>query len=591
MAKLTALQTTIILLLASCSSSDGGTDGGQDGLPGDVGAAETRSGDGPQSVSDGAGTVTPPDPKQLFVPLPPVGAVDVTLHPGSTVAADKPVSVFFGVPFPRDVLQDASKLRVTTTGGAELPSGTKELVRWRQLSGSATSLRAALVVAEVAFPGGKPVPLRVEYGVAPQKTLAAPGDPRTSWVSITKGPFPQEYPAADDVKEPAVYATFSAEWLSACLLRSRTTKAHSDASWKWFDDWFIGGARTAVNDVDPKVKESEKIDYLTAAAPWLFDRAMTLYNVYVRTGDVKWLRHAHRATQFYAKHVDSKGNFDLRSSPDLKYSYGQAMLVDLMLTGDTSLLAKIEKVASAGQGWNAKYTTSTNFWTERHQTYSLLAALSAWEATGKAAHAARVKAVLQSSVDLAKKPADPSWPVDGCLLHSYAAHEGDGTTKPICSPWMSALLADAVWRVYLHAGDKSLGDAALGLLASMAEYVQKHAMYLGAESLNKQVPYYLASSLYKDPEDPWTDLEHACDVAGLVARGAWAKKSLKSSNTQLLAAADNLIKTCTKALDYWHRPNGPSASGRPVWRLSPPRKYNWWFGTTSDIQWLMTTAK
>ena len=580
MSKLRPRHTMVFLLLAACSTTTSARNDGPKNPP---------SGDGTPAVSDGAGKVTPPDLKQLFVPLPSSGAVPVTLHPGSTVPKDKAVTVAFGVPFPRDVIQDASKLRVTTEKGEELPSGTKELLRWRQLAGTATSLRAALVVVEVTFSAGQPVSLQVEYGAAPTKTLAPPGDPTSAWVSIAKGPFPDEYPAADGIKEPAVYATLSPEWLSACLLRSRTTKAHSDASWKSFDDFLVGGSKTAVNDVGAKV---EKINYTTEAAPWLFDRAMTLFGTYIRTGDVKWLQHAHRATQFYAKHVDNSGYFDLTTSsePDVKYSYGEAMLLDLMLTGDTSLLVLIEKVASAGQSWNPTYQMSTKFWTERHQTYALLAALSAWEATGKAAHATRVKNVLQACVNLAKKPADSSWPVDGCLLHKYSVHEGGGTAKPICSPWMSALLSDAVWRVYLNAGDKTLGDSALGLVASMAEYVQKHAMYDGAEGLKKKVPYYLASSVYQSPKDPWTDLEHACDVAGLVARGAWAKKSLGSSNTDLLAAADALVKACIYSLDYWHRPFGPNAT-LAEWRLDPPRKFSWWFGTTLDIQWMMANAK
>ncbi len=33
-------------------------------------------------------------------------------------------------------------------------------------------------------------------------------------------------------------------------------------------------------------------------------------------------------------------------------------------------------------------------------------------------------------------------------------------------------------------------------------------------------------------------------------------------------------------------PDGPS-SGKAEWRLSPPRKFNWWFGTTSDLPWLL----
>jgi hypothetical protein len=37
----------------------------------------------------------------------------------------------------------------------------------------------------------------------------------------------------------------------------------------------------------------------------------------------------------------------------------------------------------------------------------------------------------------------------------------------------------------------------------------------------------------------------------------------------------------------WHRPASVGA-GRAEWRLSPPRKFNWWFGSTTDLPWLMS---
>jgi hypothetical protein len=124
-------------------------------------------------------------------------------------------------------------------------------------------------------------------------------------------------------------------------------------------------------------------------------RALTLFGMYIRSGDVAWLRHAHRAAQFYGAHLGADGTFDLAAG-DLKYAYGSALFLDLMLTGDTRHLPRIAAVARAGAGWAETYTARTGFWTERHQTYALLAALVAWEATGEAGHATRARA--------------PSWP-------------------------------------------------------------------------------------------------------------------------------------------------------------------------------------
>jgi hypothetical protein len=58
----------------------------------------------------------------------------------------------------------------------------------------------------------------------------------------------------------------------------------------------------------------------------------------------------------------------------------------------------------------------------------------------------------------------------------------------------------------------------------------------------------------------------------------------------LLAAFNDLLLSCEFALDYWHRPNGPD-SGNTAWRLSPPRKYSWWFGTTTDMSLLVRSVE
>src|SRR5690606_40199664 len=90
---------------------------------------------------------------------------------------------------------------------------------------------------------------------------------------------------------------------------------------------------------------------------------------------VKWLRHAHRSAQFYKGRITGDGYFDLKDG-DLKYAYGRSLLTDYLFTGDPELLDAIERIAGAGERWDPVYELDDNFWTERHQTYALLAALS-----------------------------------------------------------------------------------------------------------------------------------------------------------------------------------------------------------------------
>jgi hypothetical protein len=297
---------------------------------------------------------------------------------------------------------------------------------------------------------------------------------------------------------------------------------------------------------------------------------------------VSWLRRAHRSAQFYVKHIDQGGFFDLKEGEDLKYSYGRSLVTDLILSGDTTLLPVIQRIASAGDDWDPTYDMGTNFWTERHQAYALLAAVSAWEATGTAAYAARADEIAETSFDMAIDPTG-SWHVDGCMLHGMTAHEGAGGNVPICSPWMSALFSDAVWSYYIQTGSED----ALEFLAGLGHFVADYGLYQGGEGVDQIVPWYLSSSQTTFSDDgPWGDVEHTCDVAGLVARGAWADKALGRSPSELRDTAEQLLEGCEWNLNMWHRPSAP-ASGKTEWRLSPARKFNWWFGTTSDLPWLM----
>jgi len=520
----------------------------------------------------------------LFVRVASPGSVPVVLHPGSTVLHGQKVKVSFGVPFPQGLVTSTSTLRVVDANGQELPSHVVELAKWRGLGQStATSVRSALFYVESAFTSSTPRQIAVQFGRTRTKELGAQPAPDTLWVGISRGPNPYEYPSSADIREPAVYATLPADWLGATLLRTRADPVLLDSGWRWFDEALTNYAATAVNDVGSSVSASSLIDYDSSAEPWLFDRAMTLYGVYVRTGELRWLRHAHRAAQFYAKHVTSNGSFALKSG-DLKYSYGQSMFLDLMLTGDRRLIVPIEQVAGLGRGFEETYSKSLNFWTERHQAYALLAALSAWEATGKSEHATRAIEVARASFTAARQPAS-GWTAQGCILHTIRQHEGDADDRPICSPWMSALLADAVWRYYLVSKDSQ----ALAFLSDLGLFVARYGIRDVSSTHSalsgKWAPWYLASSAVKYTDSgAWGDLEHACDVAGLTARAAWAARALGRSPTDIDRATQRLLPGCKWALDYWHRTTDPT---RPEYRLQPPRKFSWWFGSTLDLPWLV----
>jgi len=55
----------------------------------------------------------------------------------------------------------------------------------------------------------------------------------------------------------------------------------------------------------------------------------------------------------------------------------------------------------------------------------------------------------------------------------------------------------------------------------------------------------------------------------------------------LKTTAETMLVACEADLDYWHRPGSDVSAGLAEWRLSPPRKFSWWFGTTADMPWLL----
>jgi hypothetical protein len=510
---------------------------------------------------------------------PPLGAlggtVTVTLHPNHDSAVGRPIVAVFGVPFPRGLVADAGRLVVQDASGRELPSHVEPVLTWRTLGAtrpSDGSVRAALVHVEVELAADTPLQIRIDYDG--ERTLELGEQPAASedWVTIDEDDYDIE------LEEPLVYATLPPEWLGECELRTMTTPAHSDPSWEWFDDSLVNFAYTATNDLPSGMERIELED----GEPWLFDRTLTLFGVYARTGDVRWLRHAHRAARFYLANLSGEGYFDLKDG-DLKYLYGASLLVDMILTGDARLIEPIQRIGELELEWDPSYRPSTPFFTERHQAYALLGALVAWEATGDPSQAERAQEIARVSFELAANP--PSgWSRDGCLLHTMNAHEGAGGARPVCSPWMSGLLADAVWRYYRQSLDRD----ALVFLASLGDFVAEHGVYDGSEDgVEFLVPWYLVSSEYQyTDEGAWGDLEHTCDVAGVTARGAWAHAELGEDPAPLLHTTRELLAGCRFVLDYWHRPSGVS-SGLPEWRLSPPRKFNWWFGTTSDMPWIL----
>ncbi|SFC98471.1 hypothetical protein SAMN05660831_00333 [Thiohalospira halophila DSM 15071] len=569
------------------------------------------------------------------------GRVVVTLHPQQAVSTDTGTGVVFAVPFPQGWLTDADSVSLHDNQG-EIPIRTRAIGHWWDPdTGEPSSIRSVRVSLNARFSSRESLTLELRWGGPRDKELGTGIEAASTWIPITEsGVDEAEYTTAE-IMEPAVYATLPAAWLSKTTLRTRTVPVDQWSESEWFDEALLGYSRTMVNDVSDAVSEGDLVNYepdtwadtgSVDTSSWLFDRASTLWGVYFRTGDVKWLRHAHRASQYYALNIERdndtnpsdssdrnfRGQFRFKDVdyPDHKYSYGLPMLLDRLVAGAPEAgpsraedaVRAVSDLITDGY-WEGTYgdsaaynpgLASNHLWTERHQAYAFSAHLTAWEYTGDAAYRDKLDDYVAQMVDHVANPPG-GYAADGCLVHDFKHHEWNkynDTPTPVCSPWMTALLAEPLWRYYRLTQDRR----ALGLLADFSESVAEHGTYIAQDESSDvgtssglwdaRLPQYLYSSEYNGVDegvsDPWGDWEHTCDVSGLLYRGVVAGRLLERDMSRERVVADEMMASCRTNLDNWRRPGNDSylAQNGPEWRLTPTRKYNWWFGTTLDLPWL-----
>ncbi|MES2768658.1 MAG: hypothetical protein V4596_05875 [Bdellovibrionota bacterium] len=497
---------------------------------------------------------TPTTNGNLFVPAVTAGTTDITLHPQSSTILNQPTNVVFGIPFPKGFVASTANIRVLNSANSEVPSFVTAINYWRNFQTPATtiSLKSVQIGITYTFTDRNPVTMRVQWGTARANTITSTFSAASTWVPISNGVNPSEYPASGNVQEPRVYVTHSPSWLSQSLLKTRTTALNEVSSYNWFDTEFSDFSTQAANATA----------HQTTSEPWLYDRAQTLYFMYFRSGSVDWLRRGHRASQFYKANINSSGGFVLGG--DSKYVYGQSMLYDMMITGDTSLIPVIERTRLPHNGWPTTFSASTGFWTERNQAYAMLAALAAFDATGLATDATRATALFNNVFNMQQNPGN-GWTRIGCPLHTRNQHDpSEPIPDVMCSPWMGALIADAVWRYYIL----SLDNNALIYLADYGDYIHNYGLVTEG---GLRIPYYASSYLGNTGSG---EIDHACDVMGATVKAYWAKEALGRNSATMATDASALLTSCQANL---------SSSS-----ISPARKYSWWFGTNSDFGWLLS---
>lgn len=559
------------------------------------------------------GAVVPP----FFAAAQPSGSMVVTLHPTEGVAPGVPQLVTFGLPFTRGSITAAGLATVRVLDGAnEVPAHVAELTPWRHLSNAAVdgqSTRVALVQIHhsfaTEFPGSETV--TVEWGITP-RALDVPTleSPRSGWHLVNDA----EFLDADGVSEPDVYAVLPAAVLAKGVLELRRlepfpasvpVEREDPAAMDAVSDWpgyeeeahaIKNSFYSVINQDDPLVQPANQCDYRnqdpdTQGEPWLYDRASTMFSLYLRSASFPALRSAVRNAGFYANHLDAEGFVDFKDYQDSKYSYAQCLAAAYWLTGDPVAAAEIPSVVNAHSTVATRWSPSLGFWTERHVAFKLLANVVAFEVQGDAATRATVEEVLADLLWL-QDGADgqlPAGRVDGGLYHYGWQHDWDWDESSFgASPWMAVLVADAVVRAYGVSEDPALAS----FLTRLAAF-QRAAVVASDENDFDAGP--LATPMYAMLWDgsvgqlDWGDVEHALDVASSVAWGAYFADLVGPPSPTLLATVDELYETFSIGVNHWIRPTAPS-SGLTAYRVSPWRKWSWQHRVSASLSWIMKPA-
>ena len=465
-------------------------------------------------------------------PRPGTNRIVVVLAPQAQ--SKEPVLVSFGVPFPPATLEDDKLICVTDETGAEIPVFTKPLVYW-WIDGKKDAIRSALVQFEMAFP----------QKYLERVTLA--------WDKPRRMSREKEMPAeaaqtvqTDEGFEfhcPKALALLPEEWLCASLVAWQQVPAKENLDAKWFDEHLLQQFPGSLRNIASKSVEAH-----------LFDRPATYAKIYVRYSDDKYLLAALRACDFYIAHLEPNGEFDLRKGQPM-YASAEGPAILYMLTGDERYREAALRVLKAWANTPAIAYNGKGEWTERLAGIGMNNFLQGYELSGDARLLETARRYFDGVFTMQTRPLDGKEP-DGAWVHTAESHgDGNGWTT---SPWMSALLTDSIWKLWMITGEPRCPAS----LAMYAKFIEKYAVTQDGKGV-----YYMANSPGRGTSDEAESPPHNMEACYILAMGYY-----------LSGGADRGL--LEKINTLWPPLMGDGAN-------QPGRKFNWRFRETSMLVWFL----
>jgi hypothetical protein len=370
-------------------------------------------GEGSNFGGDGGGSDTPvPEmPTEFTVSLMPDGGTGMQ-------------RVSFAVPLAAGALKDETAVKVLA-GSTELAAARKGLAQYADGTWRSVQLQVDVDVSANQS-------LTIQLGVA--------GASGVSPVAVST-----TLTGTGNNVHPKVWALLPSEVLTASgvaglLIPQASVAGTSLDAWKDICDYATWGT------------DKFLVNSATSRDVWLYDRVTAMYRGYAMTGSLVPLRSAYREAEIYRAGMTITNGVATNvavpdAQTDLKYYYAQNMALHYLLTGDERYREAAEAVsAKIATMWNPQYDGGDRFWTERHAGFALLAhewALMVTDdqaATISARAEADVTAFLSTQASYPSNYGDPN---ARCFAHSATAH-GEPYGYNGCSPWMSAILADAL---------------------------------------------------------------------------------------------------------------------------------------------------
>ena len=365
--------------------------------------------------------------------------------------------------------------------------------------------------------------------------------------------------------------------LSASLLLHSSTNAAADNSSsapraELLNDFLPANPRDPLDAALIRLARVAMSADLSENEPWLFDRATVYYKLARWTGDAAFRKHALELLERYYANIDSRGQFKLKPD-DGKYGYVDGAVWFERETGDRRYRSKAEAVYRMWlQEIPGHYSPSLRIWTERETAYALGAAIGWYQLTGDAGAMSRARDLVRQWADMSRG--------SGAPLHTLEQHQEEFSppwaARRMTSPWMAALFFEYLQFYYRLTGDRM----ALQMVSDYADFVVAHCLYDG--SLNHPnlrghlMPYYLCGvdGVYERETPSEGDGEHAPDVMGLMAFAVYAKRQLGLDSGPALKAYKGLRESAAFFVDRRQD-------------VFPPRKINWWIGSSYDSTWLV----